>query len=346
MREVIIGGTRVAEDTLAYVIAEIGHNHGGSLETCKRLFDAAAWAGASAVKLQKRDNRTLFTRAMYEAPYESEHSFGRTYGEHRGALEFDCSVMVELADYAHQLGLAFGVTPFDQVSAAGLAKLGRLDFFKIASGCLTDLSLIQEVAGYGLPVLVSTGGGTFVDVSRVAPHASVLLQCTATYPCAPAEMNLRVIERYCCWYPFVVVGLSDHQDGISLAPAAYALGARVFEKHFTLDHNARGSDHRFSLEPEGLRTMIKALRQTHEALGDGVKRRYESEEPALRKMAKSTVYARDLPRGHILDAADLAYKSPAGGLPPYRGAELVGRRLTRAVVKDDQVSEEVAVLWD
>ena len=148
-------------------------------------------------------------------------------------------------------------------------------------------------------------------------------------------MNLRVIETMRCQFPDTVIGLSDHQDGIALAPVAYALGARIFEKHFTLDHNAKGSDHRFSLEPDGMKRMVRDLKRTREALGDGVKRPYESEQPGLYKMAKSIVAARDLPAGHVLTVEDLAFKSPAGGLPPYQAHDLIGTRLDHDVWEDE-----------
>ncbi len=350
MRELRIAGTRIADDTPAYVVAELGTNHGGSVETAKQLIDAAAWAGADAVKLQKRDNRTLFTRAMYAAPYASEHAFGATYGEHREALELSWDSYRALSVYAHDLGLAFGATAFDMGSAAGLKAECPMDFYKIASGCLTDTALIEKCSRYG-PVLISTGGGTMDDVQRACdaglPNVA-MLQCTATYPCPPSDMNLRVIAAFReALHMDCVVGLSDHQDGWSLAPAAYALGARIFEKHFTLDHNARGSDHRFSLEPEGFRAMVRALRATHEAMGDGVKRRLPSEDAALFKMEKSVVAARPIDAGVPIVVADLTVKSPGGGLPPYLLPEVLGRRLALRLGEDAPVpSLDAVLLWD
>lgn len=349
MRELRIAAQRIADDTDAFVIAEVGTNHGGSVETATRLIEAAAQAGADAVKLQKRDNATLFTRALYDAHYHSEHAFGATYGAHREALELSEREYVQLRDCAWDLGLAFGATAFDQPSAAFLDALD-VDFIKIASGDLTNTPLIRHIVGFGRPAILSTGGGTGRDVDRAWRETrgwdAALLQCTAAYPCLPAEMNLRVIERYREEYPDTVIGLSDHQDGISLAPVAYALGARIFEKHFTLSRSAKGSDHAFSLEPLDLRRLVLSLRETREALGDGVKRVCPSEEGPLYKMAKSVVAARDLPAGHVLTAGDLACKSPGGGLPPYAIPDLVHQRLSRAVAADEAITREAVQPWD
>lgn len=349
-RELFIAGKRIADDTPAFVVAEIGHNHQGSVETCKELFRAAAACGVDAVKLQKRDNRVLFTDAFYNQPYNSEHAFGPTYGQHREALEFGWEQYVELKAYAESLGLVFFATAFDIPSADFLARLD-VPAFKIASACLTDITLIRQVALYGVPVLISTGGGAMIDVERACDAYGrclafrrdflqlAILQCTATYPVQPNEMNLGVIEKYRERFPYTVVGLSDHQDGIDMAPVAYALGARIFEKHFTLSHSWKGSDHAFSLEPEGMRRMVQSLRRVQVALGDGIKRVYESEKPGLYKMGKSLVAARAVPAGYTMTADDIAIKSPGGGLPPYKIDALIGKVTPRFFGKDESLED-------
>jgi sialic acid synthase len=292
MRELTINGQRIADDTDCYVIAEIGHNHGGSLDTCKAMFKAAKDCGADAVKLQKRDNKTLFTKAMYDSPYNSENAFGPTYGLHREALEFGWSEYNELQIYADQIGITFFATAFDETSAEFLFDAG-MPAFKIASGDLTCIPLIKQVASYGLPVILSTGGGTIHDVRAAVnalgdcPHA--ILQCTAAYPAEFSELNLRVIETYRGAFPGRVVGLSAHDAGIAVAPVAYALGARIVEKHFTLNRTSKGTDHAFSVEPVGLRKMVRDLRRTRAALGDGIKREYASELGPLAKMRKTLI---------------------------------------------------------
>jgi sialic acid synthase len=352
MRELLIDGTRISDDGDCYVIAEIGHNHQGSVEQAQKLFLAASHCGVNAVKLQKRDNRSLYTRAAYEAPYDHENSFGATYGEHREALEFDPGEYRELQACARELGLTFFATAFDMPSADLLAELD-MPAYKIASGDLQNTPLLKHVASFGKPMIVSTGGATMDDVDRaveaVLPINSqlCLLQCTAVYPAKAEELELRVITTLRERYPELVIGLSDHQDGIAMSLVAYMLGARVMEKHFTLSHTLKGTDHAFSLMPEGMRKLVRDLRRVPAALGDGVKRPLPVEEAALKKMGKVLVAARDLEAGHVLAAGDLVARSPAdGGLAPYEHEELLGRSLSRPLREDEPVTADALVGLD
>jgi len=343
VRELVLGGTRIADDTCCYVIAEIGNNHQGSVEKAKELILVAHECGVDAVKLQKRDNRTLFTRALYDSPYDNENSFGLTYGAHREALEFGFEEWQELMRYAVELGITLFATAFDEPSADFLAELD-VPAFKIASADIVNTPLLRYVSRLGKPIVLPTGGATMEDVDRaveaILPLNSqlCLLQCTAAYPAEVEELNLRVITTLRDRYPELVVGLSDHQNGISMALVAYMLGARVLEKHFTLNHAWKGTDHAFSLMPEGMRKLVRDLRRAPEALGDGVKRRLPSEEKPLEKMGKKLVAARSLDAGHVLEPGDIVAKSPAdGGLPPYELDRLLGGRLLRPLDPDDDV---------
>ena len=351
MRALTLGNKTITDDSDAWVIAEIGNNHQGSLETAKLMILKAAECGADAVKFQKRDNRTLYTAAMYNQPYNSENAFGATYGEHREALEFDWDQYVELKTYAESMGLFFFATAFDIPSADFLEALG-VGAFKIASGCLTDLPLLRHIARWDTPIILSTGGGTLDQVtdavaaiygaSPVATPELAILQCTAEYPADPADMNLRVIETYRQTYPHVI-GLSDHQSGIAMAPVAYALGARIFEKHFTLNRAWKGADHAFSLEPQGLKSMIRDLRRVRLALGDGEKHPYEAEAPGLTKMSKSIVAAYNIAAGQTLTEGDLVTQSPAGGLPPTKLDKMLGRK-TRADILAGETITSTGIL--
>jgi sialic acid synthase len=343
VRELTIDGRRIGDDTACFVIAEIGHNHQGSVEKAKELFRAASEAGVDAVKLQKRDNRRLFTRELFESPYDNENSFGPTYGEHREALELDAGAYRELRDYAAELGLVFFATAFDEASADVLEQLD-LPAYKIASGDLRNTPLLRHVASFGKPVFLSTGGATLEDVDRavetvLAVNPSLcLLQCTAAYPAAVDELHLGVISTFRDRYPELVIGLSDHQDGIAMSLVAYMLGARAIEKHFTLSHTAKGTDHAFSLMPEGMRKLVRDLRRIPDAIGDGVKRPLPSEERPLQKMGKKLVAARDLPAGHVLSPGDLVAKSPADvGLAPYELDGLLGRPLLRPLAEEEAI---------
>jgi sialic acid synthase len=345
MRRLIINGRTIDDAGGCYVIAEIGHNHQGKVKTCMEMFKVAKECGADAVKLQKRDNRHLYTQAGYTKPYDNENSYGATYGEHREALEFGLSEYVELKAYAKELGVTMFATAFDFPSVDFLAKLD-MPAFKVASGDLKNIPLLIYMAEVGQPIVLSTGGGTMEDVNRaydaimpINPHLC-LLQCTAGYPAAFEELNLKVISTFRERFPQTVVGLSSHDNGIAMAVAAYILGARVVEKHFTLNHTWKGTDHAFSLEPIGFQKMVRDLRRVQVAMGDGVKRVYDSEVTPMVKMGKQLVAARDLPAGHAIRREDIAIKSPGGGLQPYELDKVIGRTLRAALKADDAISFE------
>jgi N-acetylneuraminate synthase/sialic acid synthase len=344
--ELTVNGRRIADDEPAYVLAEIGHNHQGELEKAKALVHAAKECGVDAVKLQKRDNRRLFTRAFYDSPYDNENSFGRTYGEHREALELGKSDWFELSRYAREEGLAFVAAAFDEPSADFLAELG-VDAFKFASGDLLNVPFLRYVATFDRPMFLSTGGGTLEDIDRAVEAITAVntqlcvLHCTASYPADVEDLNLSVISALRERYPDFVIGLSDHHNGIAMAPVAFMLGARAFEKHFTLNHAWKGTDHAYSLMPDGMRRFVRDLHRVPAALGDGVKRRLPSEERPLEKMGKKLVAARDLPAGHVLAPGDLEARSPAdGGLPPYELDGLLGSTLLRPLAVEEQIALE------
>ena len=340
-----IGTHEIGDPTPCYVIAEIGHNHQGSLDKARELFREAKLAGAHAVKLQKRDNRGLYTSAAYNKPYDNENSFGATYGEHREFLEFGLDAYKALQAYARELQIDFFATAFDLASADFLAALD-LPAFKIASGDLKSTPLLKHVARFGKPIVISTGGAYIEDVQRaydtimpINPQLAIL-QCTAGYPAAFEELDLRVITTYRERFPGAVIGYSGHDNGIAMPVAAYILGARIVEKHFTLNRAMKGTDHAFSLEPVGLRKMVRDLERTHKAMGNGVKKLYDSEKAPIVKMGKSLVVARDIPSGHTLTSADIVMKSPGGGIPPYELDKVLGRVTLVPLYEDDFLTFE------
>jgi sialic acid synthase len=342
MRELIIDGTRIADDEPAYVIAELGHNHGGSLDTAKEMIRMAASCGVSAVKLQKRDNANLYTQKLLDEPYENENSFGKTYGEHRAALEFGREEYQACQSVAQARNVTLFATAFDERSADFLMEIG-VPAIKVASGDLTNTPLLKHLASFGVPIVLSTGGGLPSDIDRALSCLSTaqvaVLHCTASYPVRDfSELNLRCILTLRNRYPDLVIGWSGHDTGIAMALVAYTFGARLIEKHVTLNRTAKGTDHAFSLEPAGLRRLVRDLERARVAVGDGVKTRYLSEDGPLRKMAKSLVAARDLAAGTVLRDGDLVSKSPAGGLPPYLKDALIGFPLAEALAYDHPIT--------
>ena len=292
-RELVINDHRISDHLPCYVIAELGHNHGGHLPTAKMMIQSAAACGVQAVKLQKRTIDTLYTRELLDAPYENENSFGPTYGWHRERLELRIDQYLELAYTAREQSVDFFATAFDECSADALMQIG-VPAIKIASGGFTDRALLKHVASLGVPLIVSTGGGDWNDVDMAtsildaAGARFALLHCTAAYPVHDfSELNLLVIAEMRARYPGIVIGWSGHDVGIAMALVAYSLGARIIEKHFTLNRASKGTDHAFSLEPVGMRKMVRDLERAYRAMGDGVKRWYDSERKPIAKMRRS-----------------------------------------------------------
>lgn len=292
MRKFTIGTKTITDASPCYVIGEIGHNHQGKSDTAKQLILSCAAAGADAVKLQKRDNDTLYTKAMLDAPYENENSFGRTYGLHRKALEFGMQQYISCRTVAQSAGVDFFATAFDERSADFLLQVG-VPAIKIASGGMNDHLLLRHCAGLKVPLIVSTGGASWAEVDDTVDYLTglgasfALLHCTAAYPVHNvSELNLLAIVEMRARYPEIVIGWSSHDPGVAMSLVAYAYGARILEKHVTLNRAMKGTDHAFSLEPNGLRVLCEDLKKAHLANGDGEKRMYESERKPLAKMRR------------------------------------------------------------
>jgi N-acetylneuraminate synthase/sialic acid synthase len=341
-----IDGKVVDDSSACYVIAEIGHNHQGDVEQAKRMFAEAKECGADAVKLQKRDNRSLFTKEYLTRPYDNPNSFGTTYGEHREALEFGRSEYLELQAYAKEIDITFLATAFDAPSCALLAELD-MPAYKVASADLKNTPLLRCIAEVGRPVIMSTGAAVLDDVLRayntiaeINPNIAVM-QCTASYPPGWDELDLSVITTYRELFPASVIGFSSHDSGIAMAVAAFVLGGRIVEKHFTLNRAMRGTDHAFSLEPQGLSKMVRDLGRARVALGNGTKQMYPCEvEPSV-KMGKKLVTTCALPAGQVLSADHITAKSPGDGLPPYEIDNLVGRVLRQPVDEETTLTFEL-----
>lgn len=298
MRTLAINGRLIGDDQPAYVIAEIGHNHGGSVEVAKQMIRIASACGADAAKFQVRDNQNLYSDALLNQPYENENSYGKTYGLHREALELSERALFQCMREADASKIACFATAFDEASADKIMRVG-MPAIKIASGGLTDIPLLKHVASMHVPIILSTGGGTMKEIDKavetiVSRHTQLaVLHCVAAYPVRDwAQHNLRVIAALRDEYPTLVIGWSGHDNGIALAVAAYTLGARVIEKHFTLARDSKGTDHAFSLEPGGLSKLCRDLQRAHAAMGDGIKRYLPSEVAPIAKMRR-----RDTPDG-------------------------------------------------
>jgi len=275
-----------------YIIAEIGQNHQGDIEHAKRLIEVAANAGVNAIKSQKRHTRTLLTDEEYNKPYDTPNAFGNTYGEHRDALELSVEDHTSLKDYAESFGLAYFVSPWDPVSAAQMTEVG-MPLFKIASAGITDEDTVRAACASGVPVIISTGMSTEEQIDQCVgwmrnegvKHRYVL-HCTSTYPSDFKQLNLSYMNVLAERYPDCGIGFSGHHRGIAIDVAAVAMGAKIVERHFTLDRTQKGGDHAASLGPGGLVKMVRDIRALEIAVGDGVKRIYEGEIPMLAKLRR------------------------------------------------------------
>ena len=327
-----VGNKIISKDSPCFVIAEIGHNHQGNISTAIKMIDEAASTGADAVKLQKRFNKSLYTKEMYKKPYENENSFGKTYGEHRDALEFGETEYLKLKDYAESKDIVFFSTAFDFESVDFLEKIG-VPAYKIASGDITNHPLIDYIGQTGKPVFISTGACSMEDVRsaydvlKKRVNEICLMQCTASYPAQPEDINLNVITTYIKEFPHAIIGYSGHDSGIVIPVVAYVLGARVVEKHFTLNRTMKGTDHKFSHTPAGLKKMIRDLKRVRAAMGMHEKKCLSIEKDAKSKMGKSIVLSRNSVRGEIVERELITFKSPGIGIPPSRIEEIIGKKL-------------------
>lgn len=328
-----------------FVVAELGSNHQGDVGIARRLIDEAAAAGVQAVKLQKRSVRTLYTREMYDYPYDHEDSFGSTYGLHRETLELDEHEYRQLIEHARKKGVVVFATAFDLESVEFLERL-EMPAYKIGSADLTTYPLLEAVGKTGKPVFLSTGAASLTDIReayqflRKFTEDICLMQCTSIYPADPADLNLRVIPTYLRQFPDAVIGYSGHDNGIVMPVAAYLLGARVIEKHFTLNRAMKGTDHKFSLEPVGLRKMIRDLNRVKVALGTGEKVCLPQEIPARDKLGKSLVLRAPVKANAIIQADMLTFKAPGGGIPPNKISVICGRKLKM------DLDEDTVLRWE
>ena len=343
MRSIQLGRYLIDDDSLPFFISEIGSNHQGNTEYCKELITASKNAGASAVKLQKRDNKTFYSEKLFNEPYNNPNSFAATYGQHREFLDLKLDQWKEVIEFSKINEILLFSTAFDIASADFLEELD-MPMYKIPSGGLKNIPLIKHVASFNKPVIISTGGGTLEDVQRVIDETKqynqniVLLQCTAGYPVAWEDLNLKVIETYRKEFDNNVIGLSSHDNGIAMTLVAYLLGARVIEKHFTLNRGNKGTDNAFSLEPQGFKKMIRDITRAQISLGDGNKKTYESEVEPMRKMATSIRLASDLIEGHILSEKDLVFKAPNDGLDPFEINKLIGKKINKSLNSDELIT--------
>lgn len=332
-----LGGRVIGGSSACLVIAEAGVNHNGDPQLAERLIDVAVEARADVVKFQTFDPDALAGPKAAMAEYQaSAMGDSRSQLEMLRGLTLPLSAYERLLAHANKRGILFLSTPFDPKSADFLEKLG-LPAFKISSGDLTNTPFLAHVARKGKPMLLSTGMGTMgetaiaVDAIRTSSNAPLaLFHCVSNYPAEPEDCNLRAMSALRAAFG-TPVGWSDHTMGIEVSVAAVALGAKLIEKHVTLDRTMEGPDHKASLEPSELSRLVSSIRRVESALGDGIKAPRPSEAPVALIARRSLHWARSLDPGALVVANDLVALRPSTGIAPAAAEWMIGRRVERAV---------------
>ena len=343
---ITLEGRQVGTGHACFVIAEIGVNHNGDIATAQRLVSEARVLGADCVKFQTFKAERVASVAAPKAAYQLRQT---------DPAESQLAMLrkLELSEEGHRIllrqcqkeGVVFLSTPYSVEDAEMLHALG-VPAFKIASGQIVELPFLAAIARFGRPVLLSTGLSTpgeiraAVDVLRAnGSPPLVVLQCTTNYPSRLADANLRAMNMI-AQETAALVGYSDHTEGVSACIAAVALGACVIEKHFTLDRNLSGPDHRCSADPGEFGALVRGIREVELALGDGVKRPVAAELANLKGVRRSIAAARDLPAGHVVGERDLQFLRPSTGLLPHEWSRVVGRSTRVALPRNTLLSWE------
>lgn len=331
--------------TNTFIIAEVGVNHNADLNLAYELIDIAATAGVDAVKFQTALPRLVVTGYAQKASYQKE-----TSGEKESQLEmirkmhFPIEVFDAIKAYCDRKKIIFLSSAFDMVSLEYLENLGQV-YHKIPSGEITNLPYLRQIGSYGKQVIVSTGMANLGEIEAVievleqagTPRKQItVLHCNTEYPTPMTDVNLRAMLTIRDAFD-VKVGYSDHTQGTEVAIAAVSLGATMIEKHFTLDRNLPGPDHKASLEPDELKAMVVSIRKIEQALGDGIKRPSASEAKNKSIVRRSLVAARAVRSGEVFSEDNIVAKRPGLGISPMRWNEVLGRTAPRDFMPDEMI---------
>jgi sialic acid synthase SpsE/spore coat polysaccharide biosynthesis protein SpsF (cytidylyltransferase family) len=339
-----LGNKLVGENQPTFVIAEIGQNHNGDMDTAKKLIDMAVRSGADAVKFQKRDIPSELTKAAYDKVYDSPNSFGVTYGEHRIALELDEEQHMELKEYASSIGIPYFCTPCDIPSVEMMERIG-VPFYKVASRDLTNLPTLEAMAKTKKPVIISTGMASLEDIEDALEVLGkdrkdiLILQCISQYPAELENVNLKVMDTLKEKYG-KITGFSDHTPGVIAPVVAAVMGASVIEKHITLSRAMKGSDQAGSLEENGLKLMIKYIRESEKLEGDGIKVVNPATKAAKDKLARSITSKINISKGTIITEEMLCLKSPGTGMIWKQKDLIIGKMANKDIEPDCTLDAE------
>lgn len=340
-KNIVVGNKKISPHAPVFIIAEAGVNHGGDIDEAERLIDAAFDAGADAVKFQTFKTNRLILDGVEKAPYQKQTTGKKeTQTDMLHKLELSYSQHLELRNYANHKGIIFLSTPFDDLSLDELVKL-QVAAIKVASTDITNLPFLRRIAQTGKPIFLSTGMSYMSEVKLaldtihpINPRV-ILLQCTANYPIADNEANLRVISTFKNHFD-IIVGYSDHTVGVGAAPYAVALGAKVVEKHFTLDKTKAGPDQRMSLDPAELKAFVGETRKVEQYLGSPEKIPTLSETGTRKSLQKCLVTSKAIKKGEIMDETNITAKRTGGqGISPLYYRDVFGKPAPKHFKKEE-----------
>lgn len=332
----------IGESEEPYVIAEIGINHNGSIDLCKKMIDAAARSGVDAVKMQKRTIEEMYTKDALNVPYNKPYAFGKTYGEHKHALEFTDEQYIELQEYTHNLGVEFLVSGFDSTGFKFIEEVLNVPVHKVASPFITDYPLLKQVAEYGKPIFLSTGMHTMEEIKdsvnfiKRINNKLMVFHAVTMYPVPNDQVNLNVLTTFKKELG-TLVGYSSHDTGVVIPAASIALGACVIEKHFTLDRTMIGPDHAASVEPRGMELIKKYSTAVRLAMGSYIRENNEAEMMARIKYGVSVTSKREIPAGKTITEEDIMVKCPGGGISPVEYWNLLGKKAIKDIGADKTI---------
>jgi N,N'-diacetyllegionaminate synthase len=338
-RSIFIGKRKIGEDETVFIIAEAGINHNGELKLAKQLVDKAKESKADAIKFQTFRTEDLVTKKADMAEYQKRNiGKGQSQYEMLKEKELSYDEFKELKKYCNEKGIIFLSTPHTEDSIDFLEPL--VPAYKIGSGDLTNLPFLEKVAKKDKPIILSTGMGTLGEVEEAVNtiYAQgnkdlILLHCVTNYPAAIENVNLKAMITLKNTFK-TLVGFSDHTLGITIPIAAVSLGAKVIEKHFTLDKNIKGPDHKASLNPEELKEMVIEIRKVEKSLGNGIKKPIKEEEKIKKVVRKSLVTSCDIKKGDIITKDKIKIKRPGTGIEPKYLDEVIGKKSKKFIEKD------------
>jgi len=342
MIKIKIGNKWVGEGQPCFIIAEAGVNHNGDIEIAKKLIDAAKDAGADAVKFQTFKTENVVTKHTQMAEYQKKNTEKEeSQFEMIKKFELDYKDFEALREYCDKRGITFLSTPHSSDAIDFLEPL--VPVYKVGSGDLTNIPFLRELAKKRKPIILSTGMATLDEIDEAVKtvrksgdNKIILLQCVTSYPARTEDVNLRVIQTLKQAFK-LPAGLSDHTLSTIIPAVATAMGACVIEKHFTLDKNLPGPDHKASLEPEELKEMIRNIRDVEKAMGDGIKRPTAEEEEIKKIVRKSIVAKVDIPKRSTITRDMLEIKRPGTGIPPKYVEEVIGAKAKIGIHKEEVI---------